>query len=392
MVRTLPSSGFVSRFTPNQILRHLRVLTFTFAPCRYSVGRLITRTMLDTNTFNNSTPENLTGGYIHNNCKRFNISKSGCDSDTHRHIPKYCLLTLYFLVSVVSIVGNTVVVFVIYKFRRMQSFMNWVIFNLAVADLLTTLFCICVDVTMEIKERWVFGEVLCPVLFPLRGTMIFSSVFTLVFLSLSRYWAIIYPLKPQPTVRFAKMCIVVIWLASLIITIPYMTSLKYDKEKDICYEMWSKEQHKLYTVYTFIFMYVLPVLLIGISYYRIVDQIVNIKSRKRLLSMCATIINDRVLMKENRDLVKLAIIITSTFCLCILPYHIMWLLYDFSDIEEDFIYFQDAMHIVYLLLYLNSAINPISYNIFSSNFRAAFRELLVSCHRKDTSLLNQNKK
>ena len=124
---------------------------------------------------------NETQSLLKSTCAQFNISDKACGEVSRPGgIPKYVSVALFLMVSIVAIVGNTVVVVVIYKFRRMQTFMNWMIFNLAVADMLASLFYLSIDITIEVKERWVFRELLCPILFPLRGTVIFVSVFTLV--------------------------------------------------------------------------------------------------------------------------------------------------------------------------------------------------------------------
>ena len=304
-----------------------------------------------------------------------------CNFSEHGHIPKLVLVILLLLIILVAVVGNTLVVVVIVKVRRMQTFMNWMIFNLAVCDLLTSLLCLCIDITTDIWQKWVFGPVFCPLLFPLRGTMIFASVFTLVSLSLSRYWAIAYPFKTQPNIRAAKICMCCIWFGSLLMTVPYMVSLRENKERGICEEVWSSSKRQLYTTFTFILMYVLPLAIITWSYSRIVDQIVNIKAGRKSAALCSAIAADQMQMLENRNLVRLAIIITATFSVCVLPSHVMWVLYDYTDVERTFVYFPDLMTFSQLLLYLNSALNPINYNVFSSNFRTAVCELFRRIRR-----------
>ena len=299
----------------------------------------------------------------------------------HHHIPSELVITLLLCIAVVSLIGNGLVVVIIFKIRRMQTFMNWLILNLAVADLSASLFCLSIDVPYEIFGKWVFGEILCTLLFPLRSVTIFASIFTLMSLSISRYWAITYPFKKQPTIRFAKVLICVIWISSFLLAAPYMVSLKYNDEAKICYEVWSPSQSKVYTISTFVFTYILPLIVIASSYSRIVGEMTV-----RNVSMAIVYMNKDIL-KETKSLIKLSLIITGTFSTCLLPYHIVWLLFEFTDLEKNFIYFPDTIISAYLLLYLNSAMNPVNYNVFSENFRDGFRELfrkieIYFCERK----------
>ena len=133
----------------------------------------------------------------------WNVSDANCHPLFHQehHFPPPLAAMLLLLIALVALVGNSLVVLVIFKVRRMQTFMNWMLLNLALADLCAAVFSISVDVTLEIYKKWVFGKLLCHFLFPLRSATIFSSIFTLMCLSISRYWAIMHPFRRQPSVR-----------------------------------------------------------------------------------------------------------------------------------------------------------------------------------------------
>ena len=258
----------------------------------------------------------------------------------------------------------------------MQTFMNWMLLNLALADLSASIFSITVDVTQEIHKKWVFGKLLCPLLFPLRSVTIFTSIFTLVCLSISRYWAIIHPFRRQPSVKMAKMLICCTWFFSFILALPYMLHLRFHEEDKQCYETWSAGTRQLYTVLTSVFTYVIPVVVITTAYAQIVDETTSITTRKA--SVGATLVSaNKDRRRENQKLIKLSMIISGTFTMCVLPYQVVWLLYEFSESFACFKYLSDTIMSTTLLLYLGSALNPITYNIFSESFRTAFWELLA---------------
>ena len=80
---------------------------------------------------------------------------------------------------------------------------------------------------------------------------------------------------------------------------------------------------------------------------------------------------DKIKDRENKKLTKVLIIFTVTFAICLLPYHAIALLIEFTSISH-YAYFQDVCLASYIVLYVNSAINPVLYNVFRSNFRKGF--------------------
>ena len=84
------------------------------------------------------------------------------------------------------------------------------------------------------------------------------------------------------------------------------------------------------------------------------------------------------------------IAITVAFFFCVLPYHVMSvsLLY-FTDnllhkLNTNLLFY--CLNVARLLLYVNSALNPILYNVFSCRFRDAFR-MLCLCRKRTSSMV-----
>ena len=282
-------------------------------------------------------------------------------------IPVELIIVLLILILLVDLIGNTIVVLVIVYKRKMQTFTNWLILNLAVADLSVALFCIPLEIPLEINHKWIYGKFFCNIFYPIQSATIYGSVFTLVVLSSSRYWAIIHPFRRQPTTFAAKVLICIIWISSLFLVTPYMMGLKYNDESEECEEVWSKEQRRIYTIATFTMQYVLPLTQIIVAYAFIIYEIALKKSPS------APLYEDKQRHKESKRLIKLLLIITTTFALCVLPYHVVALALEFGN-GVSFKYIEDVSLGAYLLLYLSSALNPVTYNVFSSSFRDAFTE------------------
>lgn len=270
-------------------------------------------------------------------------------------------------ILLVNLCGNIIVVGVILFRRRMQTFTNWMILNLAIADLSVALYCITLEIPLEIYDKWIYEKFFCTILYPIQSATIYGSVFTLLVLSCSRYWAIVYPFKRQPTTFAAKICIAAIWLTSLALVTPYMIALEYDENDTHCKEVWSDQQRSVFTSLTFLFQYVFPLTVVIIAYAFIAYDVVKQGNQSKKLY------TDKRKTRENRKLTRLLLVITLTFAICVLPYHAVTIAVEFGN-GGCYKYIADITIGSYLLLYLNSALNPIMYNLFSTHFRQGFIE------------------
>ena len=291
-----------------------------------------------------------------------NVCKQYCYS-----IPVYVVIVSLILILLVDAIGNTIVVTIIIVRRKMQTFTNWLILNMAFADIFVALTCITLEVPLEIRNKWIYGKFFCSIFYPIQSATVYGSVFTLVVLSCSRYWAIIHPFRRQPNRFEAKLSICVIWVMSFLLVTPYMITLEYDEKREVCIETWSETQGHIFTIATFALQYILPLTIIIVAYVFIVY---DIALKKTSITSCY---EDKGKYRENQKIIKLLLIITINFALSVLPYHVVQLSVEFGN-GGYFKYIADVSIASYLLLYLHSAVNPLIYITFSSSFREGFAE------------------
>ena len=97
-------------------------------------------------------------------------------------------VVLYVVIFVTSAVGNGLVCFIIIRKRSMKSVVNYLILNLAMADLIFTCVCIPLDIPVQqMNYVWPYGGFMCKVIYLLQTQILFASVYTLFALSLTRY-------------------------------------------------------------------------------------------------------------------------------------------------------------------------------------------------------------
>ena len=96
----------------------------------------------------------------------------------------------------------------------------------------------------------------------------------------------------------------------------------------------------------------------------------------------------RNLNRERRKVIRLLITVVVAFAFCVLPHHIkvlnhFWNIFRFPTAVA--VYFSP---ISFIILFLNSSLNPVFYALFSKNFRQSFKESLTCFQRRNKPKLS----
>lgn len=107
-----------------------------------------------------------------NNSARFSLNATISERHHHHHpsvseVP-YKVIVIYSVIFICDITGNSLVVAVIVMEKRMKSFTNWMLLNLAIADLAVGLFCIPLEIPLELTHEWLYGSFFCKIFYPLQ--------------------------------------------------------------------------------------------------------------------------------------------------------------------------------------------------------------------------------
>lgn len=109
---------------------------------------------------------------------------------------------MYIVIFLMAVIGNGIVCFIVQSSPRMRTVTNFFIANLAVGDMLMALFCIPFSsISLFVLNYWPFGEILCRFVNYSQAVSVLVSAYTLVAISLDRYIAIMWPLRPRITKR-----------------------------------------------------------------------------------------------------------------------------------------------------------------------------------------------
>ncbi|XP_031566386.1 substance-K receptor-like [Actinia tenebrosa] len=271
------------------------------------------------------------------------------------------------ILVVTDLIGNTLVILIILTNKSMKSPMNYLLVNLAVADMIVGVF---------LTPRFVFshffihphglaGRLTCMFLTAgnISWTGAASSIISLLAISCERFTAIMYPhsTKLKLTLPRVKRIVIGSWMFAVVLNIPLFVTVYYDKYINICMEKWPKQHMwlaKAYSTVWFIFAGVIPVAIMFVLYSRVIYSLWFKQNQEQGTQLAV--------LKSRKRVTKMVVIVSVVYAVCWLPEETVYLLhhYDQPFNNNDVIY-----NICVVLATFNSAINPFIYTLQSEKFR-----------------------
>ncbi|XP_029930538.1 leukotriene B4 receptor 2b [Myripristis murdjan] len=274
------------------------------------------------------------------------------------------ILTLVFLLGVP---GNLFIIWSILARARRRSVTTILILNLACADsfiMALTLF----FVVYLAKQTWVFGNVMCKVLFYLCNTNMYASIFLITLMSVHRLVAVVWPRKLRflATKKIVTRVILGLWVLVMIVAIPSLLFRKEREDKDernktrvVCapehdYARQVRFQYSLETVAGFI----LPYAVIVTSYVLILRRLRQTKFKRKVRSE------------------KLILAIVVTFGVFWLPYHVINMVQVAAEWFSEESVMRDKLDHIWkssravtsALAFISSCANPVLYTFAGKSY------------------------
>ncbi|RWS08219.1 growth hormone secretagogue receptor type 1-like protein [Dinothrombium tinctorium] len=304
-------------------------------------------------------------------------------------------------VLILGLTGNVLVPYVVFYTKELRNSTNLFLINLSIADLLVLVVCMP-TVLFELHSKpevWVLGEVMCKVVPFVEMTVAHGSILTMIAISFERYYAICKPLKAgYKCTKFRALIIIVcVWTVSITTTTPVLiiaeqTEATYidGTRVNVCLTQASATWQKVYFVTTTAAFFWSPLCILIVIYVIIAKRLCLDDNRT------ANLVHHHaecVQMRARRQVVFMLAAVIACFFICLLPFRLLtiWLIFSTYDqiksIGMEAYY--TLLYICRIMLYLNSAINPILYNVISSKFRDAFVSAL-RCKRPNRILMRQS--
>ncbi|XP_015606721.1 growth hormone secretagogue receptor type 1 isoform X1 [Cephus cinctus] len=301
-------------------------------------------------------------------------------------LPAYIRITSMvacIVVMVLGVVGNLMVPLVVLRGKDMRNSTNIFLVNLSVADLCVLLVCaptLLVEVN-SLPEVWRLGEHMCKAVPFVEMTVAHASVLTILAISFERYYAICEPLRAGYVCTKARatwLCLLA-WAAAALCTSPILLISDYRMAEYIGDSMVPVCQMRVDTsdwtvgffLTTIIVFFILP-LFILVALYTVI-------ARHLMANPAISRGPANNLLKYRKQVVLMLGTVVLSFFICLLPFRAftLWIIMATPKTILDMginthyclLYFCRTM------VYLNSAINPILYNLMSTKFREGFLRL-----------------
>ena len=282
--------------------------------------------------------------------------------------------------------ANSFIVLIVYKTPTLRKPINYFIANMAMSDLLYSLFLPPRNLSLlHTNQSWLiggqFGQALCKLVPFFDGVSSTVSIQNLVLIAVDRFVAVVFPLR-SPLIR-SKLCpffILGTWIVAAAIISPLLFTfqlVQYSGEMR-CVTRWKKAfgESSSFADYllagSILFRYI-PVMLLAILYSII---IIKLKTQKHPGEQSANTQQQR--NRRNRNVLQLSIAIVLVFVFCWLPYTTNFLIirYRASSIHQFSCGFWLYYHVTYYMAVGYCAINPIICFVFSSNYREGLKRLM----------------
>ncbi|XP_037948306.1 growth hormone secretagogue receptor type 1-like isoform X1 [Teleopsis dalmanni] len=307
-------------------------------------------------------------------------------------IPVYIRTTAMFfciIIMVLGVIGNIMVPIVIVKTKDMRNSTNIFLTNLSIADLLVLLVCtptVLVEVNTR-PETWVLGHEMCKAVPFVELTVAHASVLTILAISFERYYAICEPLKAGyvcTKTRAIFICFLA-WAIAALFTSPILYVAEYKTVEYIdgssvavCLTQAITKLTIGFFLMTIIFFFLLPLIILIILYGIIAKNLIS--NNGPMLRIRP--IKPELSLKARKQVVLMLGAVVLSFFLCLLPFRMltMWIILSSEQtfIEIGIEKYYGLLYFCRIMLYLNSAINPILYNLMSTKFRKGFFKLSCS--------------
>ena len=310
----------------------------------------------------------------------------------HKQTETAILIALYSIVFVVGFIGNSLVIYIFTKNRKMRTVTNSFLVNLAVCDLLVVCMCMPFSVAFEIYANWIYGDAMCKIVTFVQGFSVISSILTLTVISAERFYAIRKPIRARAFMSRTRIqtIIAIIWVVSGISVLPTVFVRKEELVQEIftlqirqCIELWGVVSLKhLYNFALLLILYMGPVVFICVGYLHIGLNLWRSDSGLHACNSAAESDNARANLSGRRRVARMLFVLAILFALSWLPYHVMSILMDFlseADVNKHGRLLRNIHSFALWLGHTNSSINPICYCIMSSSFKSALKMHFRTC-------------
>ena len=242
----------------------------------------------------------------------------------------------YNLILLSSLVGNSLIVLIVFKTPTLRKPMNMLIVNMAMSDLLYPIFLVPFRLADLHAGSWhiggTLGQALCKLHPFLADISSLVSIQSLVLITVDRFVAVIVPLRSPLISR--KLClffIVATWIVAMAVHSPYLVAFKLVEypEPLRCKSLWQEvfggNTYPNYALAVHVVFFYIPFVFVVVLYSII---LIKLKMQAHPGEQSANAEEQR--NRRNRNVLKMATAIMVVFFICWIPFSISVIIVRFS--------------------------------------------------------------
>ena len=302
----------------------------------------------------------------------------------------------YFVILLVSLVGNLLVLMAIYSNKQLRKSINYFVFNMAVSDLFNPLIIMPIKIaetisrsnSWKVDSPWTLGNILCKLSYFLPDVSLVVSIESLLLISIDRLIAVARPFRAKlisPKARFIS--IGCTWISATAVHAPYFYTFRLfpgNENESYCKSSWAPafdhvETHSRFVTATFIIFILVPLCLLAILYVTIAWTLkTKFKKSEQELS-CV----QRRRAQQLKSTVRMSVAIIIAFVVCMIPLFLVMFtqIFLWNWQVPPICAFHDVIPFISLfMLHSWSAVNPCICLIGIRKYRNSLRRILPLPH------------
>ncbi|GAB0091732.1 prolactin-releasing peptide receptor [Sergentomyia squamirostris] len=300
------------------------------------------------------------------------------------------LLSIFYgTISILAVIGNGLVIWIVATTRQMQTVTNFFIANLAFADVIIGMFAIPFQFQAALLQRWNLPEFMCGFCPFVQLLSVNVSVLTLTAIAVDRHRAILNPLRARQSKNICRLIIACIWVFSILLAAPVSYTMEVIQVKEIIKregdiivltkpfcnnENLTDDQMKIYRYILVLVQYLIPFCVISFVYIQMAVRLWGSKTPGNAQ-------NDRdiTLLKNKKKVIKMLLIVVALFGVCWLPLQLYNILQATWPGINDYRYINIIFFCSDWIAMSNSSYNPFIYGIYNEKFKREFSKRCPLC-------------
>ncbi|XP_063968661.1 galanin receptor type 1-like [Lytechinus pictus] len=302
---------------------------------------------------------------------------------------------LQMISALLGIVGNSLVITILFQRRKKSRSTDTLVGALAVADLFTSIFMVPLPFPIRVPST-ALGEFYCKVVYTslFMWVSVNASIVTLTFIPIERYIAVVYPFRCKELLSRKRIstAIICIWFTGFMLNSFLFYISTVDPSTQHCSVIYPRGMQLAMGVVLYLIEFLVPAIL-TCAFQFLTARSLHHQARLHLgesKQLDKSNPSTRHLMAKKRVLQTLFIVVLL-FLICWGPSKTLYLGFNLGIIPDSYPYspFNRALTI---LGFCNSCANPIIYTVRYPEFRKAVRELFTRAQYTDAPLFGDREK